>query len=35
MEHSAAEILELVGSDNKKQRIMRRHLQLVIHIDGE
>ena len=37
MEHLAAEILELVGDarDDKKQRIVRRHLQLAICNDGE
>jgi hypothetical protein len=38
MEHSAAEILELVGNaapDDKKQRIVQMHLQLTICNDEE
>ena len=36
MEHSAAEILELVGNtarDDKKQRVVQMHMQLAIRND--
>jgi len=38
MEHSAAEILELVGNaarDDKKQRVVQMHMQLAIRNDEE